>query len=74
MEPKDVIKIPTMEAFDKLRDSLNLSDRQRIVFNMKYSRLLRNIDIAAALDVNQDTIGNDLKVIREKLAAIHQAS
>lgn len=74
MEPKDVISIPTMEAFYKLRDSLNLSDRQRIIFEMKYSRLLRNIDIATELDVNQDTIGNDLRVIREKLAAVHKAS
>lgn len=74
MEPKDVTKIPTMEAFFQLRDSLNLSDRQRIVFEMKYSRLMRNIDIAEELKVNQDTIGNDLRVIREKLAAISQAS
>lgn len=72
MEPKDVMRIPTMEAFYNLRDSLNLTDRQREIFFLKYSRGMRNIDIANELDppVNQDTVGDDLKIIRAKLAAI----
>lgn len=72
MTPKDVIKIPTMADFYKLRDSLNLSDRQKEIFYLKYSRGLRNIDIAEMLDppVCQDTVGDDLKVIREKLAQL----
>lgn len=61
-----------MEAFYALRDKLNLTDRQREIFYLKYSRGMRNIDIANELDppVNQDTVGDDLKVIRKKLVAI----
>lgn len=72
MTPKDVIKIPTMQAFYELRERLNLTDRQRIIFYLKYSRGMRNIDIAYELTppVNQDTVGEDLRTIRQKLAAI----
>lgn len=72
MEPKDVINIPTMDAFLKLRDSLNLTDRQRDIFLLKYSRGMRNIDIANELDIpiSQDTVGAELKIIRTKLAFI----
>lgn len=51
---------------------LNLSDRQREVFVLKYSKLWRNIDIAEELGVSQDTIGEDTKDIREKLKAIEK--
>lgn len=70
MDIKDVLKIPTMQAFLDLRDKLNLTDRQRDIFVLKYSRGWRNIDIAEELGVNQDTVGDDLKAIRTKLAAI----
>lgn len=70
MDPKEVFKIPTMEAFLNLCDKLNLTDRQREIFVFKYSRGWRNIDIAMELDINQDTVGEDLKVIRSKLVAI----
>lgn len=70
MEPKDVMSIPTMDAFLKLRDYLNLTDRQRDIFVMKYSRGWRNIDIAEELGVNQDTVGDDLKIIRAKLSSV----
>lgn len=70
MEPKDVIKISTMDSFYALLDKLNLTDRQREIFVMKFSRGWRNIDIAEELNTTQYTVGDDLKVIREKLAAI----
>lgn len=71
---RDVIRIPTMDAFYAFRDSLNLTDRQREIFFLKYSRGWRNIDIANELDppVNQDTVGDDLKIIRAKLAEIYR--
>ena len=69
MDPKDLIKIPTMNQFYKVRDALNLTDRQRKIFVYKYSRGWRNIDIAMEIGVNQDTITEDMKVIREKLKA-----
>lgn len=72
MEIKDVIKIPTMDAFFELRDKLNLTDRQKEIFFLKYSRGWRNIDIANELEppVCQDTVSEDLRIIREKLLAI----
>lgn len=59
-----------MDEFYKLRDKLNLTDRQRDIFYLKYSRGWRNIDIAEELGVNQDTVGDELKIVRAKLAAI----
>lgn len=70
MNPKEVINIETMEEFNRLMDSLNLSDRQRKVFYLRYSKRWRNADIAAELDVHRTTISDDLNVIRTKLAAI----
>lgn len=70
MDPKDVISIPTMDAFYELRDKLNLTDRQREIFLLKFSRGWRNIDIAEELCINQDTVGEDMKVIRSKLNSI----
>lgn len=76
LEPaeKQVMKIATMADFYKLRDSLNLTDRQREIFVMKYSRGLRNIDIAEELSpkTSQDVVGDDLKVIRSKLAELYK--
>lgn len=70
MLPSDVISIPTMEAFLELRDKLNLTDRQREIFLLKYSRGWRNLDIAEELKVNQDTISEELRKIRTKLVAV----
>lgn len=72
IEPKDVINLNTMDEFYELRDRLNLTDRQREIFYLKYSRGWRNIDIANELDppVSQDTVGDELKIIRKKLVAI----
>lgn len=70
MRTEDVISIPTMDEFNKLRDKLNLTDRQREIFFLKYSRGWRNLDIAEELKVNQDTVSEDLRKIRTKLASV----
>lgn len=69
MEPKELISVPTMSEFNRIKDSLNLTDRQREIFHLKYSRGWRNIDIAEELGVHQDTITEDMRVVREKLKA-----
>ncbi len=74
MNPQDVIKIPTMKEFNDLLNSLNLSDRQRQIFILKFSRLWTNLAIAEEIGVNQDTVGREMKAIREKLAAIARNS
>lgn len=70
MIPQDVINIATLEQFNQLKDSLNLSDRQRDIFTFKYSRLWRNIDIAEELEISADTVAKELSAIRTKLLEI----
>lgn len=70
MNPKDVMNISSMDDFFKLRDRMNLTDRQREIFYLKYSRGMRNIDIGEEIGVCQDTVGADLKDIRQKLVRI----
>lgn len=72
IEPKDVMSLPTVKELIELRDSLNLTDRQKEIFFLKYSRGFRNIDIANELEppVCQDTVSADLRIIREKLVAV----
>lgn len=69
MEPSELIRVPTMDKFFEIRDALNLTDRQREIFLLKYSRGWRNIDIANEIGVHQDTVSDDMAVIREKLKA-----
>lgn len=70
MIPQDVINIATLEQFNQLKDSLNLSNRQRDIFTLKYSRLWRNIDIAEELEISADTVAKELSAIRAKLLEI----
>lgn len=56
-----------MKEFYKIRDELNLTDKQREIFVLKYSRGWRNIDIAEELGIHQDTVTEHMRVIREKL-------
>lgn len=68
MEPRDVMSVTTMDEVYRIRDALNLTDRQRELFVMAYSRRIRYIDMAEELGICQDTVTADMKIIREKLA------
>lgn len=70
METKELIKVKDEKMFEKMMDGLNLSDRQRKIFVLKYHHYMRAIDIAETLGVCQDTITDELRIIRQKLAAI----
>lgn len=72
MEPKDLSKIPTMEEFNKIKEALNLTDRQKKIFHLKYSRHMRIADIAAEVEVSRDTVFRDLTDIREKVLAVEK--
>lgn len=72
MEPKDVMRIPTMKAFNALLDMLNLTDRQRSIFSYKYGKGWRHIDIAEELKISQDTVGDEVKVINGKLKSVRE--
>lgn len=70
MTPKELMKIPTRDEFFSIRDRLNLTDRQRSIFSLKYGKGWTHINIAVELGINQDTVGSDVKDIEEKLAVI----
>lgn len=70
MNEKDVIRIPTMRAFNNLRNSLNLTDRQRKIFDLRYSNGMYIIDIATKLDVDKKTVQSELRIIKEKLKSV----
>lgn len=70
MTENDAINIPTMVQFNKLLDSLNLSDRQRKIFFLKYSRKWRHIDIAKEVGCSKDTVGKEISIICRKLENI----
>lgn len=70
MNEKDVIRIPTMEAFNNLRNSLNLTDRQRKIFDLRYSNGMYIIDIASELKVDKKTVQSELRIIKEKLKSV----
>lgn len=74
MNQKDVINIETMDEFNTLLNSLNLSDRQRQIFILRYSRKMAIVDIAEELEISKATVCEDSKVIRQKLAAIERES
>lgn len=67
LEPKDVISIATMSEFNRVKDELNLTDRQKKIFHFKYARGWRYIDIAEELEIHQDTVASEMKIINEKL-------
>lgn len=67
MEPKELISIPTMEEFNRVKDALNLTDRQKEIFDLKYHRGWRYLDIAEELEIHSDTVASEIKVITEKL-------
>ncbi len=70
MTPKELSALPTKDQFFAVRDKLNLTDRQKAVFTLKWSQGWRNIDIANELGFSQDTISSDIRDILPKLAAI----
>lgn len=70
MTPKELMKIPMKSEFMAIRDMLNLTDRQRAIFSLKYGKGWTHISIGVELGINQDTVGTDVKDIEEKLAVI----
>ncbi len=66
------MKIPTRSKFNEIRNELNLTDRQLQIFDLKFQRGWRYIDIAAEIGVSQETICDEMKVIHNKLKFINE--
>lgn len=69
-EEKQVMRIASMADFYAFRDTLNLTDRQKEIFNLRYSRGLLMQDIVKEIGFSYDIILEDMKDIRQKLVAI----
>lgn len=65
-----ILKYSTRKDFDKLKDELALTDRQRTVFNMKYMQKKPIGFIADSLGFSTRTIDLELATIRKKIAKI----
>lgn len=70
MTYREVFDIPTMQQFNVLADSLNLSDRQREIFELRFSRKWAAIDIAMKLGYSLHTIQKECAAINKKLKCL----
>lgn len=71
MSEDEIIRIPTMEAFNTLLDALNLTDRQREIFINRYSRGMFLADISVEMDIDKKTVIKELKEIRKKVREVN---
>lgn len=69
MDINKVKKINNSNYFYYIMNSLNLSDRQKRIFELKLSRGWHFIDIGAEIGVSKDTVYRDFKIIKQKLKA-----
>lgn len=68
MTEKEIKNIGTKIKFQEILDNLQLTDRQKQIFVLKYGRGLMNEDIAAEVGFCRKTISDELKIIRHKMA------
>lgn len=70
MTRREVFNIPTKEQFEDLLNCLNLSDRQREIFVLRFSRGWTMLEIATELGYCVETIKKECRVINKKLKHI----
>lgn len=70
MTEKDLLNIATKQDFLKILDYIQLTDRQKDIFMLKYGLGKMNEDIAAEIGFCRKTVTNELNIIRSKLAKI----
>ncbi len=70
MTEQDVKYIGTKEQFNKVLNSLQLTDRQYLIFILKYGRAMPQEDIASEIGCNRKTISEELKIIRHKIGQL----
>ncbi len=64
------IKICYADKFEKLLDRLFLTDRQKEIARLKYSRGWYSADIAAELDIDRRTVTEEMQVIRKVIGSV----
>lgn len=69
-EEKQVMKIASMKDFYVFRDTLNLTDRQRDIFELRYSKGLSMQEIADEIKYSYNVVREDMKDITNKVVAV----
>lgn len=70
MTEDEVKRIGTKFKFNQILENLQLTDRQKQIFVLKYGRGFLNEDIAAEIGYNRKVVSSELKIIRHKMAQL----
>lgn len=70
MRLKELSKISTMDELIRLRDSLNLTDRQKEIFMLRFNRGLSIIQISIERNMSESTVYRELRKIGNKIAKL----
>lgn len=67
---KELMKVGTAEKFQKIFNSLQLTDRQKEIFLLKYGRGMVNTDISAHIGYCRKTVSDEISIIRDKMGQL----
>lgn len=70
MRLKELSKISTMDELIRLRDSLNLTDRQKEIFMLRFNRGFSIIQISVERNMSESTVYRELRKIGNKIAKL----
>lgn len=70
MTEEEIKNIGTKMKFQEILDNLQLTDRQKQIFVLKYGRGFLNEDIAAEIGFCRKIVSDELKIIRHKMAQL----
>lgn len=70
MTEKEIKYVGTKLKFQDILEKLQLTDRQKQIFVLKYGRGFLNEDIAAEIGYCRKIVSDELKIIRHKMAQL----
>ena len=70
MRLKELSKISAIKELVQLRDSLNLTDRQKEIFMLRFNRGFSIIQICIECNMSESTVYRELRKIGNKIAKL----
>lgn len=70
MTENEIKNVGTKLKFQEILEKLQLTDRQKEIFVLKYGRGFLNEDIAAEIGFCRKIVSDELKIIRHKMAQL----
>ena len=70
MNDDELKRVGTKNQFNSILEELQLTDRQKDIFVLKYGRGFLNEDIAAEIGYCRKIVSEELKIIRHKMAQL----